>query len=274
MAFERRMALKMIFDTHAHYDDEVFDGDRQALLESMPEKGVGYIVDVGASMESCQRVLALAEKYSFVYGAIGIHPSETENLKEEDMQWLKEKAANPKVAAIGEIGLDYYWPEPDRAVQRKWFERQLLLAREVNLPVIVHSRDAAGDTLDILKGWEKDKTRGVIHCFSYTKETAREYLNMDYYFGIGGVLTFKNARKLLEAAEYIPLNRILLETDCPYLAPEPYRGKRNQSPYIDFVAERLAQIKKITKEEVLEKTLQNGLEFYGIDCGKEGDTDG
>lgn len=254
----------MIFDTHAHYDDEAFDEDREALLESMPKNGVSYIVDVGASMESCRKILALTEKYPFIYGAIGVHPSETENLTEEDMQWLKDKSANPKVAAIGEIGLDYYWPTPDKAIQKKWFERQLALAHEVNLPVIIHSRDAAKDTMDILKGWQNRKTKGVIHCFAYTKETAREYLDMDYYFGIGGVLTFKNARRLLEAAEYLPLERILLETDCPYLAPEPYRGKRNQSVYIDFVAEKLAQLKGITKEKVLAQTLRNGLDFYSI----------
>lgn len=254
----------MIFDTHAHYDDEAFDEDREALLGSMPENGVGYIVDVGASMGSCRKVLALTEKFSFIYGAIGVHPSETENLTEEDMQWLKAKAANPKVVAIGEIGLDYHWSTPDKAIQKKWFERQLTLAHETALPVIIHSRDAAKDTLDILKGWQKQKTKGVIHCFAYTKEMAREYLDMDYYFGIGGVLTFKNARRLLEAAEYLPLESILLETDCPYLAPEPYRGGRNQSAYIGFVAEKLARIKGITKEKVLAQTLQNGLDFYSI----------
>lgn len=254
----------MIFDTHAHYDDEAFDRDRQALLESMPENGVGCIVDVGASMESCRRVLKLAQEYPFIYGAVGIHPSETERLTEEDMKWLQEKAAEPKVVALGEIGLDYHWPTPEKEVQKKWFERQLALASQVRLPVIIHSRDAARDTLEILRDWQRQKTRGVIHCFAYTREMAREYLDMDYYFGIGGVLTFKNARRLLEAVEYIPLSRILLETDCPYLAPEPHRGKRNQSAYLDFVAQKLAQIKGITKEEALEQTWRNGMEFYGI----------
>ena len=180
------------------------------------------------------------------------------------MQWLKEKAKQPKVVAIGEIGLDYYWPEPDKAIQKKWFIRQLSLATQTGLPVIIHSRDAAQDTLAILKDWQQDKTAGVIHCFSYTKEMAREYLAMDYYFGIGGVLTFKNGKKLVEAAEYIPMDRILLETDCPYLAPEPYRGKRNQSGYIDYVAQRLSEIKGITKEEVLAKAMQNAKDFYRI----------
>lgn len=252
----------MIFDTHAHYDDEAFDGDRDELLQGMKEKGVAFIVNVGANMESTRKTLELAERYPFIYAAIGVHPSETGELTKADLLWLKEKAAEQKVVAVGEIGLDYYWPEPDKKVQKRWFEEQLKLAGEVKLPIIVHSRDAALDTLEILKGWQKEKTKGVIHCFSYTKEIAREYLNMDYYFGIGGVLTFKNARKLAEAVEYIPMNRILLETDCPYLAPEPYRGKRNQSTYIDFVADRLSEIKKITKEEVLAQTMQNAKDFY------------
>ncbi len=254
----------MIFDTHAHYDDDAFNTDRDELLKDIKNKGVVFVVNVGASMDSTRKTLELAEKYSFVYAAIGVHPSETEKLTKEDIQWLKDKASCEKVVAVGEIGLDYHWPEPDPSVQKKWFEKQLQLASEVKLPVIVHSRDAAKDTLDILKEWQKDLVKGVIHCFSYTKEIAREYLNMDYYFGIGGVLTFKNAKKLIEAVEYIPINKILLETDCPYLAPEPYRGKRNQSDYIDFVAQRLSEIKKISKEEVLTQTMQNAKEFYGV----------
>ncbi|MBD5547678.1 MAG: TatD family hydrolase [Lachnospiraceae bacterium] len=252
----------MIFDTHTHYDDEAFDRDRDELLRGMSEDGVEFIVNVGASIDSTRKTLELARKYSFIYAAIGVHPSETGGMTREDLSWLKERAAEPKVVAIGEIGLDYYWSDPDKAIQKKWFEEQLQLAGETGLPIIVHSRDAAQDTLEILKGWQSKKTRGVIHCFSYTREMAREYLNMDYYFGIGGVLTFKNAKKLIEAVEYIPMNRILLETDCPYLAPEPYRGKRNQSTYIDFVAERLAEIKKISKEEVFTITMENAKEFY------------
>ena len=177
---------------------------------------------------------------------------------------LFRSTAEPKVVAIGEIGLDYHWDEPDRLMQKKWFERQLGLAAETGLPVIIHSRDAAQDTLAILKSWQENITAGVIHCFSYTKEIAREYLDRNYYFGIGGVITFPNAKKLVEAVKYIPMNRILLETDCPYLAPEPYRGWRNQSSYISLVAERLAEIKEITKEEVLRQTLQNAKDFYRI----------
>lgn len=254
----------MIFDTHAHYDDDVFAEDRDILLKDMKSKGVDFIVNVGASMDSTKKALKLAEEYSFIYAAIGVHPSETDGLTENDMEWLKSRAHGSKVVAIGEIGLDYYWPDPNPFIQKKWFERQMQLAGEVKLPVIIHSREAAKDTFDILKTYRKEIVGGVIHCFSYAKEIAREYLDMDYYFGIGGVLTFKNARKLVEAVEYIPMNRILLETDCPYLAPEPYRGKRNQSDYIDFVAQKLSEIKKMSKESILEQTMQNAKEFYGI----------
>lgn len=252
----------MIFDTHAHYDDEAFDQDREQLLKELHGKGVAFIVNIGASMDSTRKTLKLAEKYPFLYAAIGVHPSETGELTKEDILWLKEKACQPKVIAIGEIGLDYHWQEPDKEIQKKWFEEQLYLASEEKLPVVVHSRDAARDTLEILRSWQNSKTGGVIHCFSYGKEIAREYLDMDYYFGIGGVLTFKNARKLIEAVEYIPMERILLETDCPYLAPEPYRGKRNRSDYIDLVAEALSRIKKISKDEVLAQTMENAKKFY------------
>lgn len=252
----------MIFDTHAHYDDEAFDQDREQLLKELHGKGVAFIVNIGASIDSTRKTLKLAEKYPFLYAAIGVHPSETGELTKEDILWLKEKACQPKVVAIGEIGLDYHWQEPDKKIQKKWFEEQLYLASEEKLPVVVHSRDAARDTLEILRSWQNSKTGGVIHCFSYGKEIAREYLDMDYYFGIGGVLTFKNARKLIEAVEYIPMERILLETDCPYLAPEPYRGKRNRSDYIDLVAEALSRIKKISKDEVLAQTMENAKKFY------------
>lgn len=255
----------MIFDTHAHYDDEAFDDDRRDLLTHMREKGIEYIVNVGAGIESTAKTVELTEQYPFVYGAAGVHPSETAELTSKDMEWIRETAGREKIVAIGEIGLDYYWPEPDREVQKKWFKEQLRLAEETGLPVIIHSRDAAADTLDVLKEWDAHKTKGVIHCFSYTWEIAREYLNMDYYFGIGGVLTFKNAKKLKEAVMNIPMEKILLETDCPYLAPEPYRGKRNQSEYIFYVAEQLAELKKISREEVVEITRNNAKKFYDIE---------
>ena len=252
----------MIFDTHAHYDDEAFDEDREALLEGLAAGGIGAVMNVAASLSSCVTTLALAKKYPFMYAAMGVHPSETAALNEERLAWLKEQCGDVKVKAVGEIGLDYYWEEPEHALQKKWFVRQLDLARQVELPVIIHSRDAAKDTLDIMKAEKAGDMGGVIHCFSYTKEMAREYLNMGFYIGIGGVLTFKNARKLLEVAEYVPLESIVLETDCPYLAPVPNRGKRNSSLNLPYVAELLGQIKGVDKAAVEQITWENGRKLY------------
>lgn len=246
-----------IIDSHAHYDDEAFDLDRDILIPSLFENGIKKVINVGASMESCRSTLKLSEKYPYIYAAIGVHPGDTGALTMEDMDWLLEKSRLEKVVAIGEIGLDYYWDEPEREVQKKWFREQLLLAKEAKLPVIIHSRDAAADTIQIMKEASAGEIPGVIHCYSYSKESARDFLNMGYYFGIGGVLTFKNAKKLKEAVEYIPLDKILLETDCPYLAPEPYRGKRNSSLNIPYVVTALAEIKGVSEEEVIRQTSEN-----------------
>ncbi len=254
----------MIFESHAHYDDEVFDEDRDRLLLSLRENGIEYVLNVGSSIENCRRTLALMERYPFVYGAMGVHPSETEELNEEKLAWLKEQCAAPKVVAVGEIGLDYHWKEPEASVQKLWFERQLALAGEVGLPVIIHSRDAAKDTLDILRANRAEKIGGVIHCFSYTKEIAREYLEMGYYFGIGGVITFKNAKKLKEAVQYIPMDRILLETDSPYLAPEPNRGMRNSSLNLPYVVQEIAALKGISCEEVEKITGDNAKKLFRV----------
>lgn len=254
----------MIFESHAHYDDEAFEGDRDALLQSLPKNGVDTVINVGADLDSCKNTIALMEKYSFVYGAIGVHPSETGELDEKSFKWLKESCGLEKVVAVGEIGLDYHYEEPEHSVQKKWFERQLELAREVKLPVIIHSRDAARDTLDIMKNHRAEDLGGVIHCFSYSKEIAREYLDMDYYFGIGGVITFGNAKKLKEAVEYIPVEKLLLETDSPYLAPEPNRGKRNSSLNIPYIAKEIASIKGISYEEVLAVTHENAERLFAI----------
>lgn len=254
----------MIFDTHAHYDDEQFDSDRESLLSSMQAGGVGTIVNVGASMKSSAATVALTERYPFIYGAVGVHPDEAGALTEADMEWLKAAAADPKIVAIGEIGLDYYWNVSEADIQKKWYIRQLELARETGLPVIIHSREAAKDTLDIMKEHGRD-LGGVIHCFSYSVELAREYLNMGYYIGIGGVLTFKNARKLKQVAEYTPLDRIVLETDAPYLAPVPNRGKRNSSRNLTYVAEALAEIKGVTAEEIIAVTETNACAMYRME---------
>ncbi len=254
----------MIFESHAHYDDEVFDEDREELLRSLGEHGIGYVINVGSSIENCRRTLALTEQYSFVYGAMGVHPSETGELDEENFAWLRAQCAAPKIVAVGEIGLDYHWQEPEASVQKKWFERQLELAKDTGLPVIIHSRDAAKDTLDILRAHGAEEIGGVIHCFSYAKEMAREYLEMGYYFGIGGVVTFKNAKKLKEAVQYIPMDRILLETDSPYLAPEPNRGQRNSSLNLPYVVQAIAALKGIGCEEVEEITSGNAKRLFGI----------
>lgn len=252
----------MIFESHAHYDDEVFDEDREELLASLKEHGIEWVINIGASLQNCRNTLQLMEQYPFIYGAMGVHPSETGELNEENFAWLREQCSVDKVVAVGEIGLDYHWNDPKPQIQKLWFERQLELAREVNLPVIIHSRDAAKDTLDIMHTLHAEEMEGVIHCFSYSKEIAREYLEMGYHFGIGGVITFQNAKKLKEAVEYIPMDRILLETDSPYLAPEPHRGSRNSSLNLPYVAQEIAALKGITYEEVVEITVQNAKRLF------------
>ena len=254
----------MIFDTHAHYDDDAFDEDRDELLASMAAKNVEYIVNVGASMASSERSLGLAEKYPFIYAAVGVHPDEVGELDEEKFAKLREWTKHEKVKAVGEIGLDYYWDKEGHDLQKHWFMRQMELSHEANLPMIVHSREAAKDTLDMVIAAKPLDLSGIIHCYSYSVEQAREYLNMGYYIGIGGVLTFKNAKKLKEVAEYAPLSQIVLETDCPYLAPTPFRGKRNDSSMIAYVAEELAAIKNMPVEEVLRITNENGKKLYHI----------
>lgn len=256
----------MIFETHAHYDDESFDEDREQLLCSLPEQGIGRVINVGASIETTKTTLALAAKYDFIYAAVGVHPSDIDGLNEETYAWLKQQATLPKTVAIGEIGLDYYWdkePEVQKA-QRYWFKRQLELARETKLPVIIHSRDAAADTMEVMRDAHAEEIPGVIHCYSYSKEMAQEFIRMGYYIGVGGVVTFKNAKKLKETVESIPLERILLETDCPYMAPEPYRGTRNDSSNIPYVIAKIAELKGITAEEVEHVTEQNARKLFSL----------
>ena len=254
----------MIFETHAHYDDEQFDSGREALLASLPDCGIKRVVNVGASIASTRNSIELAEKYEFIYATVGVHPSEIEELNEERFAWLRDLTKLEKVVAVGEIGLDYYWDkEPDvQERQRYWFKRQMELARETHLPIIVHSRDAAADTLQVMKEAHAEEIPGVIHCYSYSPEIAQEFIKMGYYIGVGGVVTFKNAKKLKETVEQIPLERILLETDSPYMAPEPYRGKRNDSRYIPYIVEKIAELKQVSIEEVEEITWQNAMNLY------------
>lgn len=254
----------MIFDTHAHYDDEAFDEDRDEVLTSLREWGVGTVVNVGASMEGSRRSVSLSEQYEFVYSAVGIHPDEVGELREEDMEWMREQLQKPKVVAVGEIGLDYYWDKEGHDLQKKWFLRQLELAKELKKPVIIHSREAAADTMELLKANYHGEMPMVMHCYSYSMEMAREYRKMGLYLGIGGVLTFKNAKKLKETVLESPMEYLLLETDCPYLAPVPNRGKRNDSGMLKYVVQELAALKGITPEEVIRITEENARRFYGI----------
>lgn len=254
----------MIFESHAHYDDRRFDPDRKELLLSMEEHGIETIINVGSDLEGVKKTLALTEEYPFVYGAVGIHPSEIGDLNEEVYEWMRERCSQPKVVAVGEIGLDYYWEKEDEARrnQRYWFCRQMELAREQEVPVIIHSREAAEDTLKLVQGIHGEQIPGVIHCFSYSPEQAMEYIRMGYYIGIGGVITFKNARKLKETAAVIPLEHILLETDCPYLSPEPERGKRNSSLNLPYVAQEIAELRGITSEEVIAAARENARRLF------------
>ena len=254
-----------IIDTHAHYDDEQFDKDREKLLTILPEVGIELVVNVGASIESSKTTIGLTKTYPHVYGAVGVHPSNTDELNEENFQWLSQAARQEKIVAVGEIGLDYYYDEPERQIQKEWFARQIEPAEHVGLPMIIHSREAAQDTYDIMKASHCEEIGGVIHCFSYSVDMAKRFLDMGFYLGLGGVVTFKNARTVKEVAAYAPMDRIVLETDCPYLAPVPYRGKRNSSMNIPYVIEAIAQIKGITEEEVRRAANENARNLYRLE---------
>ena len=254
----------MIFETHAHYDDEKFDGDREELIAELREAGIGHVINVGASIESTKTTLELVKKHDFMYAAVGVHPSDVDGLNEETFAWLAEQTRLDKTVAVGEIGLDYYWdkePEVQRN-QRIWFQKQMELARKADLPVIIHSRDAAEDTMRIMKEVHAEEIPGVIHCYSYSPEMAKEFVKMGYYIGVGGVVTFKNAKKLVQTVQEIPIERILLETDCPYMAPEPHRGTRNSSLNLPYVAAKIAELKGISAEEVISITEQNAYRLF------------
>ena len=251
---------KDIFETHAHYDDEAFDQDRELVLESMEQQGIGTVVNVCASIGQFGRTVALTEKYPFVYGAVGVHPDDADKMTEETLREIREISHLKKIIAIGEIGLDYYWhkEECEHKRQQEMFRAQMDIAREEKLPFMIHSREAAKDTLDIVREYMKGGMYGgIIHCFSYGKEMAEEYLKMGLYLGIGGVVTFKNARKLKEVVEYAPLDQLVLETDSPYLSPEPNRGKRNSSLNLPYVAQAIAEIKGVTPEQIIRITREN-----------------
>lgn len=253
---------RKIFETHAHYDDEAFDADREELLGQLPGNGIETVLNVAASVNGIERTMELTRKYPFIYGAVGVHPDGVGGMDEAVISRMHELCREEKVLAVGEIGLDYYWDKENHRTQMYWFERQMEVARQEKLPFIIHSREAAADTLEAAKRLRAGEIGGVIHCFSYGKEIAREYLNMGLYLGIGGVVTFANAKKLKEVVEYAPLSALLLETDCPYLAPVPYRGKRNSSLNIPYVIDEIARIKKITPDEVEAAAYENAEKLF------------
>ena len=275
----------MIFDTHAHYDDEAFDTDREEILSGLSSHGIKNIVNIGVDIPTSKNSIELAEIYDFIYAVIGFHPSEVRGMSEDDIDWLRahvyknvsaeecikheeiaDKERNDKVIAIGEIGLDYHWSESEEENrdQQHWFRRQIALAKEVGLPIVVHSRDAAADTMRIIKEEKAYETGGIIHCYSYSAEQAKEYVDMGFYIGVGGVVTYKNGRRLKETVEAVPLDHIVLETDCPYLSPEPFRGKRNDSTRLPYVVEAIAELKQVSPEQVIDQTYKNAKNVYGI----------
>ena len=254
----------MIFDTHAHYDSNGFNADRHEVLSSLPERGVGLVLDPGCDLPSSRAAIALAERYPHVYAAVGIHPEDCAGTDEESYAALRELCGHEKVVAIGEIGLDYYWKEnPPREFQQQVLRRQLELALELALPVIIHDREAHGDTLDVIRDYPA--LRGVFHCFSGSPEMAEELVKRGWYLGFDGPITYKNARRAPEVAAITPLDRILVETDAPYLSPVPFRGKRNDSTNLPYVVEKLAEWKGVTAEEMTAITWENGKRLFGLE---------
>lgn len=250
----------MYFETHAHYDDEQFDSDRETLLNRLPNCGIDIVVNSASDMKSSYEGIALAEKYSYIYAAVGVHPHETYKMKQEDLESIRRLSSHKKVVAVGEIGLDYHYDNTSKEIQKKWFSQQLTLAKEVKLPVIIHSREAAQDCFTMIK--ESGIKKGVIHCYSGSLEMALDYIAMGFYIGIGGVVTYQNAKKLVEVAQNIPLERIVIETDSPYLSPVPYRGKRNDSTNLTFIVEKLSSIRKISTQEVSTVTKYNAEQLF------------
>ena len=252
----------MLFDTHAHMNDRAFDTDRQELLESLPGQGVGLVMNPGCNLEDSRLSVELAQAYPFIYAAVGSHPDSADEVNETVIEEYRKLCQNKKVKAIGEIGLDYHYEDIPRELQKKAFVMQMELAKEVGLPVIVHERDAHEDGMAIVKAYPE--VTGVFHCYSGSAEMARQLVDLGWYIGFTGVLTFKNARKAIETAESIPLDRIVLETDCPYMAPEPFRGKRNHPGYLYRMAEKLAEIRGVSVEEIHAITTENGKRLYRI----------
>lgn len=254
----------MLFESHAHYDDMKFDIDRDEILSQLPEKGIEYVINVGADMQSSHDSIKLADKYNYIYAAVGVHPHYAGDMSHEDLKELVKLSKNDKVVAIGEIGLDFYYDNSPREIQRIRFREQIEVAKEVSLPIIFHSREAAKETFDIIKETEANSNSGVIHCYSGSVEMAKEYVEMGFYLGIGGVVTFKNAKKLKDVVKAIPLKHLLIETDSPYLSPIPNRGSRNDSTNLKYIIAEIAKIKEISYEEVENITSMNAKQLFNI----------
>lgn len=252
----------MFFDSHAHLDDERFDPDRDEVIKGLKSEDISLYINVGADINSSKKSIELAEKYDFIYAAAGVHPHDAADLSESDMDILEKMLSHKKVVALGEIGLDYFYDNSPRELQRKWFIRQMELAKKTDMPVIIHCRDAMGECLEIIK--KSGIKKGVMHCFSGSRESALVLLNLGWYISFSGSVTFKNAKKLQQAAEIVPIERMFIETDSPYLSPEPMRGRRNNPAYVRHVAEKIADIKGISLDAVAKITKENAKNFFGI----------
>lgn len=254
----------MLFDTHVHLNADQFNEDLEEVIERALRQGVKNMVVVGFDRPTINRALELAEAYSFLYASVGWHPVDAIDMTDDDLAWLEELASHPKVVALGEMGLDYYWDKSPKEIQKEVFRKQIRLAKKVKLPIIIHNREATLDILDILKEEDAAEVGGIMHCFSGSVEVAKECLKMNFYISLGGPVTFKNAKKPKEVAKEIPLDRLLIETDCPYLAPHPYRGKRNEPSYVSLVAEEIAKLKELSYEEVVQKTYDNARQIFHL----------
>ncbi len=251
----------MLFDSHTHLDDKKFNDDRIEVIEKIKAGGVSKLVNIGCDIKTSENSIRLAEKYDFIYATVGFHPCDTGNITEEHIEKIKQLAQHKKVVAIGEIGLDYYWDSVPRDVQKYWFERQMKLAEELEMPVTIHNRDAHEDTFNICKN---STAKGIVHCFSGSKEMAVEFVKLGYYVSFAGPLTYKNNVKSVEAAKAVPMDRLLIETDAPYLAPDGFRGKRNDSSLVRYTCEKLAEIKGVSFEEMAQITYKNAMHVYKI----------
>ncbi len=254
----------MLFDTHAHLNATQFNEDVEQVIERARAEGVSHIVVVGFDRPTIQRAMELAEQYSFIYAAVGWHPVDAIHMTDEDLIMIERLAAHPKVVALGEMGLDYYWDQSPKEVQKEVFRKQIRLAKKVKLPIIIHNRDATADIVHILQEEQAAEVGGVMHCFTGSVEVAHQCIDMNFYISFGGPVTFKNAKKPKEVAKEIPLDRLLIETDCPYLTPHPFRGKRNEPSYVKYVAEAIAELKGLSFEEVAQKTSDNAKRLFGI----------